>query len=790
MSNYSNLKAILDANIKTNGNQEITGSVLNSVLKSMVDSLGAGYQYMGVATPSTNPGTPDQKVFYIAEEPGLYTNFGGATIDGIALLIYDASWSIKYLNIATNSSLARLRDKTTGLYVSSNTNEYYDFFGKTGDVVVVKNLLNFKYHVYFRKTKGTEGQYYFEIGPNETKAVTLEDDYAYVFNFSSDGGKREYIISIKDNAKIEEIEGNIELSKQKISELDKKVNSTLYTEKQADLTEQTQSGKYIDIAGNEKNDLASFSLLIYSVENISKVHITTSNHVGYASLYAFYRSETFDSSNIAGDKGPNINSIQSFDADVDVPEGAKYLVISKYQTMSASVIGYKLVNRFDALEEEIENAGIDEIFEEISETPESELYKGQYINTNGSLASLGAYNLYAYNIDGYKSVRMVASGLPDGAIARIYGFYSGMPFGPSTLIGNVGPAMKEVAPSYDISLDIPAGAKYLVYTDYPSTSKFTVSAKKTVNRLTELKKKVDGFTLPIQYKIDEEQISIACGYGQSDILIVLKKKGGNNLFDFYGFYTFERGKDIGTLAENELKTIQVTTSDWHAPFIVKAVNNADGDNPSSGEFTGGNHEYTNTGSGGTPTAKSLYVRFYIDGEQKTSGFGRCSNIRMEWANEVQAANTKKADGSGRSVLREYHVMTFDGFSFTTNVELVPLEDITMGRWYGLQTNNSRSVYTDVKYVGAVNRQVYRTDENSESGNKLTNAIECYGNDDKITLEVDRTYDLGNGSLMSDESGMFASNYGKCYCFIIRDKDMKANNHYYLRGKYTFDSNNS
>ena len=57
MGNYELLKAAINDIIKANGRQEITGEVLNQVLLSMVNSLGAGYQCMGVATPSTNPGT-------------------------------------------------------------------------------------------------------------------------------------------------------------------------------------------------------------------------------------------------------------------------------------------------------------------------------------------------------------------------------------------------------------------------------------------------------------------------------------------------------------------------------------------------------------------------------------------------------------------------------------------------------------------------------------------------------------------------------------------------------------
>lgn len=93
MANYADIKATIDANIKLNNNQAITGQILNSVLNAMVNSLGAGYQFIGVATPSTNPGSPDNKAFYLAATPGTYTNFGGSVDNGqICLFKWDTSW--------------------------------------------------------------------------------------------------------------------------------------------------------------------------------------------------------------------------------------------------------------------------------------------------------------------------------------------------------------------------------------------------------------------------------------------------------------------------------------------------------------------------------------------------------------------------------------------------------------------------------------------------------------------------------------------------------------------------
>lgn len=94
MANFATLKAAINAVIKTNGNKEITGEVLNQVLNAMVTSLGANYQFAGVATPSTNPGTPDQNVFYMATEAGTYTNFNATVLPaGISILLWNGSWS-------------------------------------------------------------------------------------------------------------------------------------------------------------------------------------------------------------------------------------------------------------------------------------------------------------------------------------------------------------------------------------------------------------------------------------------------------------------------------------------------------------------------------------------------------------------------------------------------------------------------------------------------------------------------------------------------------------------------
>ena len=111
MSNYNSLKTAIDANIKQNGKQEITGPVLNSVLNAMVNTLGAGYQFAGIAVSDTKPGTPDAKVFYIANGKGAYTNFGGldVTEDEVVVLYYDTEWHKVSTGIASQAKLSELQ---------------------------------------------------------------------------------------------------------------------------------------------------------------------------------------------------------------------------------------------------------------------------------------------------------------------------------------------------------------------------------------------------------------------------------------------------------------------------------------------------------------------------------------------------------------------------------------------------------------------------------------------------------------------------------------------------------
>ena len=113
MAKWSDLKAAIADIIKTNGNQEITGQVLRNVLNNIVSSVGENASFVDVATPTTNPGTPDGNVFYIAYTAGNYVNFqskaGNLTVNpGELAILYNetTNWSKSVIGMSSDGVIA------------------------------------------------------------------------------------------------------------------------------------------------------------------------------------------------------------------------------------------------------------------------------------------------------------------------------------------------------------------------------------------------------------------------------------------------------------------------------------------------------------------------------------------------------------------------------------------------------------------------------------------------------------------------------------------------------------
>lgn len=158
--NYEVLKAAVADVVKTNGNGEITGALLQQVLLAIINSFGTGYQFMGKATTSTNPGTPDQKEFYIAIDAGVYPNFGNAEIaaGNIGLFLYSSSWTLVSLAVPTKD------------YVDSTFLKIEDLADEIGESTVVAMTQKAVSDALAEKFDASNVVQ--EIGESETKVIS------------------------------------------------------------------------------------------------------------------------------------------------------------------------------------------------------------------------------------------------------------------------------------------------------------------------------------------------------------------------------------------------------------------------------------------------------------------------------------------------------------------------------------------------------------------------------------------------------------------------------------------
>lgn len=113
MGNYEQLKEAIKAVIKTNGKQEITGQVMQDTLLAITSSFGQGALFAGIATPETNPLTPDQNVFYLAAQSGVYPNFNGLIVVNGEIVVFSLSngqWTKQILSLGGGGSVTIINE--------------------------------------------------------------------------------------------------------------------------------------------------------------------------------------------------------------------------------------------------------------------------------------------------------------------------------------------------------------------------------------------------------------------------------------------------------------------------------------------------------------------------------------------------------------------------------------------------------------------------------------------------------------------------------------------------------
>ena len=284
-----------------------------------------------------------------------------------------------------------------------------------------------------------------------------------------------------------------------------------------------------------------------------------------------------------------------------------------------------------------------------------------------------------------------------------------------------------------------------------------------------------------------DDITIFSKYSNThDFAIRWKKKGYNNLLDIYQLYKIPNTKKSISTGTGGVEPLLTTSTDWIGPYQIKALTNIDGDQTTSFEMTGGNHDYSGGKGTGTPTARTTYVKVYADGYQVAeTEQAFCDKLEIVWENRVQAYNTAKADGTGREVLREVHTATFDGVKWEIVGRIIPLEQISIRDYYGLQCTFANNWSVGGYFVGAENNSLLDVSVSNFAGNRTCHEFIAFGENDEMVMGIDNSYDIGDRRFYAGDGtkGMRnASGTYKAYAYLISSKTQGGTQY------FTFDEN--
>lgn len=154
MGNYEQLKQAVSNVIKSNGTQAITGQVLQNTLLTIINTIGGNMQFAGVANVNTNPGTPDQNLFWIASQSGTYVNFGNIVLnpgESAVLTWKNGAFAKAILGLATDERVEELIQSLSSYrrgYVAKSNGAIIDYstiFAREGYVSLMQGETEINY---------------------------------------------------------------------------------------------------------------------------------------------------------------------------------------------------------------------------------------------------------------------------------------------------------------------------------------------------------------------------------------------------------------------------------------------------------------------------------------------------------------------------------------------------------------------------------------------------------------------------------------------------------------------
>lgn len=234
-------------------------------------------------------------------------------------------------------------------------------------------------------------------------------------------------------------------------------------------------------------------------------------------------------------------------------------------------------------------------------------------------------------------------------------------------------------PSVTIQLELGTVATAIVSPNptYSLKEKYVPAMALDDKKIMQAKLDSDGNLLRIAWKYNDTK----------DFWLDIKKNTVSGLPDIFTTWMATNATDrVLSDLSRDATIFERQYTDWFGPYIVKANDNADGDDIETVKWTGGWHGSTG-GLSGDPTAHNLRYEVFVDGLKLLPGqqLSAVEKITVIISNGVCGWNTSKAGGLGRDILVETRYITITPGNVYTETEIKALEDISITKHHGLQT---------------------------------------------------------------------------------------------------------
>lgn len=166
-------------------NLQYQDTYIDALLATANELKTAGYIYKGVATPSTNPGTPSERVAYLASEPGTYTNFGGIVIaSGLYSLTYaNGTWTATQMQAGSDIEVVQTLGQSTSDVMSQKavTDKLIKVVEKDIQITAANMQAVGLSTDPSKKWKSTYTSNFYPVNGGEEYSITAKDDKVCIF---------------------------------------------------------------------------------------------------------------------------------------------------------------------------------------------------------------------------------------------------------------------------------------------------------------------------------------------------------------------------------------------------------------------------------------------------------------------------------------------------------------------------------------------------------------------------------------------------------------------------------